>query len=408
MSEGMGKTHPKHRDEILDLVRGLSALAVLLAHVRAFTLCGMGEVTHPGLMVKAFYFCTGIHHQAVLVFFVLSGYFVGGSVLQSMGGKGFSTSRYALARLSRLWTVLVPALILTLCADFVGVRENPGAYHGTLHDVFSSGPTNASPARWDGMTFFGNLFFLQTIATSVYGTNGPLWSLANEFWYYVLFPFGACGIRCLMLGKRLSAALLLAAFAGIAWGLPVTLVASGGIWLFGAGVWWIASKPNQAGIFQNAWWRMIFGAIFFGTLAATKTKSPLGNDWAVGLAFAAWMPSLLGPWKDSMLPCDPLTCILRRLRVFSRWISTALSDLSYTLYVAHFPVLFLAGTAWLHGARFQPNRHGLVVFGVLSASSLGISTLMWYLFERRTGDVRDWLSSVFLHTPRNIPRHDPQ
>lgn len=30
--------------------------------------------------------------------------------------------------------------------------------------------------------------FLQTRFTPVFGSNGPLWSLFNEFWYYVLFP----------------------------------------------------------------------------------------------------------------------------------------------------------------------------------------------------------------------------
>ena len=41
--------------------------------------------------------------------------------------------------------------------------------------------------------FFGNLFYLQTIVCHSYGSNGPLWSIANEFWYYVLFPLGLLG-----------------------------------------------------------------------------------------------------------------------------------------------------------------------------------------------------------------------
>jgi peptidoglycan/LPS O-acetylase OafA/YrhL len=38
-------------------------------------------------------------------------------------------------------------------------------------------------------TFVGNLLQLQTIVVSSLGSNGPLWSLANEWWYYVLFGF---------------------------------------------------------------------------------------------------------------------------------------------------------------------------------------------------------------------------
>ena len=33
-----------------------------------------------------------------------------------------------------------------------------------------------------------NAFFLQTIVGPTFGSNGPLWSLAYEWWYYVLFP----------------------------------------------------------------------------------------------------------------------------------------------------------------------------------------------------------------------------
>lgn len=34
----------------------------------------------------------------------------------------------------------------------------------------------------------GNLLFLQTKITQEFGSNGPLWSLFSEFWYYVLVP----------------------------------------------------------------------------------------------------------------------------------------------------------------------------------------------------------------------------
>ena len=38
--------------------------------------------------------------------------------------------------------------------------------------------------------FFGNLFFLQTIRVPTLGSDIALWSLAYEFWYYLLFPLG--------------------------------------------------------------------------------------------------------------------------------------------------------------------------------------------------------------------------
>jgi peptidoglycan/LPS O-acetylase OafA/YrhL len=34
----------------------------------------------------------------------------------------------------------------------------------------------------------GNLVFLQAILVPTWGSNGPLWSLAFEFWFYIWFP----------------------------------------------------------------------------------------------------------------------------------------------------------------------------------------------------------------------------
>ena len=62
----------------LDLLRGLSALVVCLGHLRNAILVDGSDLIHPSITLKAFYFITGFGHQAVMVFFVLSGYFVGG------------------------------------------------------------------------------------------------------------------------------------------------------------------------------------------------------------------------------------------------------------------------------------------------------------------------------------------
>ena len=178
----------RHRDGILDLVRGVSALLVMLGHLRGFLFLDFAELDRAGVLTKFFYFATGLGHQAVMVFFVLSGYFVGGSVLSGLGNGRFTWRCYAASRLTRLWMVLIPALVLTLCFDLLGSHWNPGAYAGDLNARFMSGPTHIQPAAHDWLTLLGNLCFVQNITVPVFGSNGPLWSLANEFWYYVMFP----------------------------------------------------------------------------------------------------------------------------------------------------------------------------------------------------------------------------
>lgn len=385
----------KQRDEILDLVRGLSALMVLVAHVRGFVLVDMNEVVSAGLLTKMFYFGTGLHHQAVMVFFVLSGYFVGGSVIETFGQRRFSAAHYALARLSRLWVALIPALLLTLACDATGRALQPDAYAGGFRDLYMSGPEPEGREGLSPLVFFGNLVFLQTVELPVFGSNGPLWSLANEFWYYILFPLMALAVAPLKASKRrgipraLGAAAL---FVILCWWLPWGLVSKGLIWLLGVAVWWLASKMPVTSMTGRMLWRSLGALVFAGTLAASKTSSVFGSDFAVGLAFAAWMPSLLGAWA------------------WPGWwvkLGNGLSAISYTLYVVHFPILFLVAATQLGGLQFQPTGPGLLWFFGLSLLSLAVAVIMWWLFERRTDGVRRWLARVFrlpsLKTAHTLP-----
>jgi peptidoglycan/LPS O-acetylase OafA/YrhL len=377
---------PKERDEVLDLVRGLSALLVLLAHVRGFVLLDLAELDAAGIVTKAFYFATGVHHQAVMVFFVLSGYFVGGSVLETLNKGRFSTQHYVLARLSRLWVALVPALLLTLAFDLAGRSSNPEAYAGALRSCFMSGPEPGNSADLSAQTFCGNLFFLQTISMPVFGSNGPLWSLANEFWYYVLFPLAALGFRYFRScrgrpGNPGMGLALSAAFAFLVWWLPWGLVSKALIWLLGVGVWWVSKQAQAEPIIRSLGWRSITALGFVATLAASKTTSFLGSDFSVGIAFALWMPSLLGGWSKP-----------------GWWsgLGTGLSAISYTLYVSHFPFLFFIAATRLHGRQFAPNPQGLLCFAALSTASLLLATGMWWLFERNTDSVRRRVGKLFI------------
>ena len=89
-------------DDILGLIRGGSALLVIVGHARNFLIVDSAEIINPTLLIKIFYLLTSLHHEAVMAFFVLSGYFVGGSVLGSLKRGHFTWINYALARLPRL------------------------------------------------------------------------------------------------------------------------------------------------------------------------------------------------------------------------------------------------------------------------------------------------------------------
>lgn len=372
----------KERDVWLDLVRGLSAILVMLGHLRGFIFVDFGQLQSPSIFSKLLYFSTGLGHQAVMVFFVLSGYFVGGSVLGGLKAGRFRWSGYAVARLSRLWVVLVPALLVTLVFDQLGSHLNPSAYAGEFGDRFMSGPRPDASADNGFIAGLGNLLFLQTIVVPVYGSNGPLWSLANEFWYYVLFPLLAVSIWSLRRGARSVKLVIfqLTLFVGFLFWIPHTILQAGAIWLLGVAVWILVQRTLAQRLTRTWLWRVVFGLMFFGALVASKTDAWFGIDLAVGLTFALWMPSLIGHPK--------------RAGTLSR-LSVGVSEVSYTLYVVHFPMLFFIAAVVLNGHQFHPNGLGLCWYVSLAVGVMVIAAGMWWLFERNTSKVRRWVVRGF-------------
>src|SRR4051812_21006404 len=138
------------------------------------------DLEHVSAMRAAYAFVAGFDHYAVMVFFVLSGYLVGGSVIAEQRRSGrIDFGRYLFRRLLRLCVVLWPAYALIWLADHAAVQLGAvelGLFTSDVLDTLSLS------------TLACNMAFLQMAACVQYGENGALWSLFNEAWYYVLFP----------------------------------------------------------------------------------------------------------------------------------------------------------------------------------------------------------------------------
>jgi len=167
----------------IDLFRALAALAVLYGHGRTLFLKSVTPTETLSFLSRVLYFLSGYGHTAVVVFFVLSGFLVGGAVIRAVREERWSWSRYAIQRGTRLYVVLIPALFLTVAWDYAEGVQSEGLVPNddTAVAIISSSTIreNTSPT-----IFAGNLAFLQTIVVPPLGSNPPLWSLANEFWYY--------------------------------------------------------------------------------------------------------------------------------------------------------------------------------------------------------------------------------
>ena len=64
----------------LELARGIAAIVVVLSHLSAFILVDFPLVQNPSVLTKAVYFICGLGHEAVMVFFVLSGFLITRSI----------------------------------------------------------------------------------------------------------------------------------------------------------------------------------------------------------------------------------------------------------------------------------------------------------------------------------------
>ena len=327
---------------------------------------------------------TGFGHQAVVVFFVLSGYFVGGSVIDAVSRQRWSWSGYASRRLTRLWLVLIPSLLLTLFWDRLGASLSSGrGYNGEFSSIIFSGPTAAAPLNSRLETFLGNVAFLQTITCPVLGTNGPLWSLANEFWYYVLFPF-----VYLFLHPKTSVARRIT--FGVA-GVAVTLFLPGAM-LNGFGIWLLGCAVHGAMRSQGSK-RFLCSHLFFGlscigflaSLAMARAKWTAA-DFCIASSFAGTLPFLISR---------------RPSQGWYTRVSASLSEMSYTLYVVHFPLLGFLFFTFRLPARSQPAPAAyLAFFGVL-AIVVAYAAIVWWLFEKRTDIVRKKIESVVFSPPES-------
>ena len=282
------------------------------------------------------------------------------------------------ARLARLWTVVVPALLLTLALDFTGMAVSGGrGYDGSLFGLLSSGPSLNAPIDHSFTTFLANLAFLQTISAPVYGSNGPLWSLANEFWYYVAFPLAASAL--LVPAPLQIRALSLIGAALLGWLLPFELLLLGAIWICGAIAQHLMSQSRVCVIFAHPLYAILTIASVGVAVAGGFRWKGAHYDLAMGLAWAAVLPAL---------------ALLPDVRGVYARIANDLSEISYTLYATHFPILAFIYFTLIAPSQWAPGLEALAAGLAMLAAALIVATAMWWCFERNTQLVRTAIAAL--------------
>jgi peptidoglycan/LPS O-acetylase OafA/YrhL len=368
---------PSALSDWLDLVRGLAAVEVLLFHsyqlIFQEQLPGASYSSAIVYAYSALWTISAHGPAAVIVFFVLSGYLVGGPALVRAKIGKLNVVDYFSARASRLYVVLMPALVLSL-AFYVSARHLSGwQMFVDTHQYLEDG---SKPASYSAATALCNALFLQTISCSTFAGNVALWSLSNEFWYYLLI-FAFLSVRKTSLWALLIAAIFfLFAFAehsdstGYHTGLKFVFYFV--IWSFGTLVYAI-SAPILL-------WSVFFLLGLAGTLVLFSTgllKPWAAGDIAIGLVTAA---AIVGIEFAKI----PLPSFLRFGKETAKW--------SFSLYAIHYPILVFLNVVSDNPHDFTMGSLGLDVAFIVPC--LALAFIFYLLFERHTDAVRAWLKNV--------------
>ena len=343
----------------LDLIRIISALLVVLMHLRAALYVDWSFIEHKSIVSRAFYFLTSLGAEAVVAFFVLSGFLVGGSLLRA---RRLCWRRYLSTRLVRLWIVLLPALLL---AAFLLVFTPVEYLSGQLRSAWASGPVPGDQSC-SLSTWFGNLFFLQKIAVPVFCNDGPLWSLAYEFWYYLLFPLFLVGIRdrrfllllpafalCLILGQP-----VLEGF--VYWLLGVAVAACAGAEPFLS----LSSRTRVA--IQCLGFSLLPLSIFLGKISLSP---PMDSSFLSRLPLAIAIALLVFGMAPISIPQNTLRVgfLGSHFRRFS--------ESTFSLYVLHFPLICVLVPRWVSAQYTSLSQDSVLLFGGLLILCLSLSVV---------------------------------
>ena len=392
---------------ILDALRGLAALYVLLHHARWLLWTGregylLSQGRGFGYLLATLAGFLRYGEEAVLLFFLISGFCIHyrqASMLATARGVAgpadrplFDVRSYAWRRFRRLYPPLLVALAMTALFDYLGARLNPDFYAGRTGYALISGwfLDRGRPdlgVLHSFTTLMGNLLFQSSLAVPAFGTDTPLWSLAFEFWFYVLYPVplllsSRFGARTMMgVVGIVSVAALLVSPSSSSWvpGWILRVLTYWAIWVGGALI-----AEAYVGRIQFAGLRWLMPLAVTGLIAlAINADTPFfGTNGTVHYAEPQLTPLLWSASLGVLLAYVTLSAparFRRRIEQAARCLAP-LGDISYSLYLVHLPWLGLLSAWWLSSHERLPLGAELAVPGAISALTLGVCC--WYLVER--------------------------
>lgn len=375
----------------LDMARWIAAAVVFTSHLRDPLFLGYPDIpiAERTWCVKAWYFLTGLHAEAVVVFFVLSGFLVGArGILRVHSGK-FNSGSYAIDRVSRLYVTFLPALFLSYIFDLIGSNylQAVGFWdhsHPMIAQKIISAPFQSMLSNG---TIMGNVFMLQEIIVEPLGSNRPLWSISFEFWFYVAFLLAAESIS--LSASRIRHAIFGILLFILCLSLGSDFIIYMGLWLIGASLALLQVKRARHPIVATSIFvSVLIGARFINSQIDSSDILRNIKNYFVALSFAWLIASLCGRhylWLDRM-----------------SGFNSFLAGFSFSLYLLHFPImLFVLAAMYSTGlfptiaTGFNPtDATGIYIYIFVIAVIYLFAWFFSVITERNTGRVRHFFKNL--------------
>jgi peptidoglycan/LPS O-acetylase OafA/YrhL len=358
----------------LDAARGIAALAVVVWHWQHMYLIGGGKLEDR--TIQPFYdVLFPLYHSgwlAVEFFFTLSGFVFFWLYGQAIASKSLGLGKFWLARFSRLY----PLHFVTLMV--IAVMQVTLMANG--HESFVYGGTN-----WPN--FILNLLFLQYFVPG-WTFNGPEWSVGVEVILYALFF-----LYCRLLKPHWIVPLLGAVVVGI-WVMHSQWALGRGIIGFFAGglvyeAWrrmrdrdWVVPLVTPLAAVTVALWLYTIVEVKFHPLTGLLDSMGIVGWWWVEMSF-----------RLGLVPLTVLALALHESHGGKFWQRLSpIGDLTYALYLWHFPLQLAIASAVLLGALPLAPVQSPIGFLAFLAVLIAISIASYRWIER---PAQTWLRDRF-------------
>jgi peptidoglycan/LPS O-acetylase OafA/YrhL len=303
----------------LDIVRFAAALTVFIEHLREHTKIGFAAFwgAHPFWYSHWYLFS----QTAVTVFFVLSGYVIA----HVLATRERTPVDYAASRLARLYSVVLPALLLTAVCNYLIELRYPTAFQ-----AFQSGGTTGVALSYLGTAVFANRFWLWP---DLDPPNTPFWTLSFEAFYYLCIA-----ILVFARGRgRILSILVLILIAG------PTMVLLAPTWLLGYLAYYVSQRWQPGARSAIPLWLVSLALLPLCSFIEIHFREHLAflrtPDHAIGALLAAYAAATC--FAVNVLAFNAFSDRSESFLVPSAAVIRWLGSMTFALYLFHQPLLSL-------------------------------------------------------------------